>query len=364
TPWNRRGRSSMAAKAARRASSAPVKTPTSIPSSRRSGPKRGSRLTASRTAAVAMAMNRSGRSSPDSALSRRTPRRKRRTARSVSSTAFLGSVPGGPPPSRVWIRSWRSTRKPTPGLTRANTKRTAFDPKSRRAISSAMLGEPRRLRVPMSQALPGSSCQWIASGGGLLVASVAPELPQHARGQEPDEPTAAGCRVVHCDEARPALLERPAAGHRPDEVGEQLGDTRLVSDERNHAIFVARDDGRDHGRHLSAGEQRLRRRRHLSPGASGDLRRFERPGQRTGEEELRGRDDPRQPSRGLAEAPSSPLGERAFLVGDARGTRRHREGGGHENQLHGHLPASRARFAAARSFSLAALTVGYARSSD
>src|SRR5262249_12557813 len=65
-----------------------------------------------------------------------TSRRKRRTVANVSFTEVWGSIPGRPPPKRVWTRSWRNTSNPTPGVTRTKRQRTALEPKSIKASNS------------------------------------------------------------------------------------------------------------------------------------------------------------------------------------------------------------------------------------
>ena len=88
------------------------------------------RLAASRSAEVATATTRGSRPL-------RARRRNPSTASTVSSTAVRGSVPGRPPPSRVWTRVCSRTRNSRARLTRARTKRAALEPSSIRAISSA-----------------------------------------------------------------------------------------------------------------------------------------------------------------------------------------------------------------------------------
>ena len=134
------GRWRIAASAPRWASSRSLSRRTSAPSRCFRTCSRQSRFGASLTAAVATAMSRSG--------APLVPRRSRnpRTEDSVSATASGGSSPARPSPRRVWIRSFCSTRYPTPGLIRASTKRAALDPRSRSARSSGMCRVCRKVR--------------------------------------------------------------------------------------------------------------------------------------------------------------------------------------------------------------------------
>src|SRR4030095_150131 len=135
-------------------------------------------------------------------------------------------------------------------------------------------------------------------------------------------------------------------------------------DARPPPSVAAGGGGRTQLGRLPAREQRLRGRRHLAPGVGRDLGRLERPRQWAREAEVRDRHGPGTAPRCFPEALSSSFGERSFIVSDVRGAGGEGDGMAHEQQQHTHLWARRARFAAARSFSLASLTVGYARSSE
>src|SRR5438093_1744156 len=290
---------SRAASTPSRASSRALRTCTSMPSSRRSGSSSRSRFSASRTADVATATMRGPRPFGEYRA------KKRCTARRVSSIAARGRVPEAPPPRRVGTRSSTSTRYPVSGVTWASIRRTAVEPRSTTATSSAISGA-------------GLRCSALGWPG---------ETPEDARLEEPAEPPAACGTVGKVHQGRAALLEgEPLALGGPEQAREKRPEERLVAHERDSgAGRMCLQSGND------SVDARVRqcwldRGRDLLEGERGDFGGQPGAGKRARQQHVGPTSDPSEAASGHAELGLALGRERTLGGGEAGRPCGHRRG--------------------------------------